>query len=75
MEIFTVYDHPIDFPDHFVVRRFVVTTKSPFVPIPDEDIFLKHKDLEWIRNRLLHCGLICTPRHENDDEKIIESWI
>lgn len=74
METFTVYDHPIDFPDHFVVRRFT-TSKESIEPIPDEDIFLKHKDIEWIRERLAHCGLVRIHRCADDDPKILETWI
>lgn len=75
MEIFIVYDHPLDYPDFYVVRRFTANPDPPYEAIPDADIFIKHTSLEWIRERLLHCGLYRIDRDVNDDEKIVESWI
>ena len=72
--VFTVYDHPTDFPDHFVVRRFKISSEPPYEPIPD-CIFMQEKSLMVIRDYLSYIGLYKIPRDPNDDPKIVESWI
>lgn len=66
--IWTIYDHPRDFPDWYVVRCWYGKVKDP-VAYPT-------KDLDDARK---YCHLMgasfCLLRHANDDPAILESWI
>lgn len=53
--IYTVYSNPADFPDKYVVRRFLIT---PGKPIPDQEPLIVCGDLEYIRDRLAGTGLV-----------------
>jgi len=74
MITYTVYDHPEDYPDHYVVRRFFIEAGNPN-PIPEEDIFMQSGDLQEIRETLLGKDLVCVGRVKEDDSKIVETWI
>jgi hypothetical protein len=69
LAVFTIYDHPLDHPDGFLVRRWVVTNGEP---LPRE--WRKAATLEEART-LLPPGLHCLGRNPDDDPKIVESWI
>jgi hypothetical protein len=65
--IWTVYDHPRDFPDCFIARKFmldVVTTEIVTAPTLDE-----------LRDRLATEGLFLVPRSPEDDPRIVETWL
>ena len=64
-----VYDHPADCPDHFVVRRWHITT-SGLVPGPGWPV-----DALADARELVPPGLVCIPRHPDDDPAIVEMWI
>jgi hypothetical protein len=68
--LYTIYDHPTDYPNHFAVRRECinagVVTKDPHVYLAPT--------LEEAR-RLLPPGLHQLPRNPNDDPKIVECWL
>jgi hypothetical protein len=71
--MWTVYDHPSDFPDAFVARRFEVAAGG-FVTT---ETFITSPDIETLRNSL-QGEFLCTdrlPRHPNDDPKIVEVWL
>ena len=65
----TIYNRPLDFPNHFAVRQWVVT----------DDGLLMHKfacvcdTLEEARE-CIPVGTLCFPREEDDDPVIVESW-
>lgn len=69
--MYTVYDHPRDEPDWYVVRRWTSTAKS----FDMEEIVLKVKTLEevnrWAGERCL--GFMA--RHPNDDPCIVGVWL
>lgn len=72
--IWVVYDHPIDFPDQFVARKFL--------GINPTDDYYSDKSLaavrEWIYSEASKCGLgqpYRMPRHPNDDPVILETWM
>lgn len=67
ISIWTVYDHPTDYPESFVARRFcgIKATRDRIVV----------KDLEAIRKTMRALGLRCLARFPEDDPKIIETWI
>ncbi len=67
LTVWVVYDHPKDFPDTFVARRF-----------DGEDAtaeLIVCTDLETIRQELQAKGLVRFARDEQDDPKILESWL
>lgn len=68
--IWTVYDHPTDFPDAYVVRAHRIMAGHSE---PTDQIFLANT-LEEVR-ALLPPGLHRLARNEGDDPKIVESWI
>jgi hypothetical protein len=66
--IYTVYDHPSDFPNTFVVKRW-------FGVIQDERFLMVGPELELIREQLLSMGLTPLHRDASDDPVIVENWI
>lgn len=70
LSIFTVYDHPRDFPDCFVVRRFD-TALGVCAPSP---YFRTGATLDEVRN-MLPPGLVMMHRQADDDPAIVEIWI
>jgi hypothetical protein len=67
LSIWTIYDHPTDYPDCFVARRFVYDK-------PTNDIVTSN-NLEYLRAIMIKSGLICFLRSPDDDPIIIESWL
>lgn len=67
LSIWVVYDHPSDFPDHFVARRFAGTDAT-------QDL-IKSEDINCIRKDLQERGLHCLDRHPKDDLCIMETWL
>jgi len=66
----TVYDHPRDYPAHFVARRWVAAGGDV---IPTDDMFIADT-LDELR-ALLPPGMVCFPRMPLDDPKIVECWM
>jgi len=66
LELWTIYDSPIDIPGHFVARKWVMDT-------PTSEL-LQDKTLEGLRAKL-PSGLFCMPRSPGDDPKIVETWM
>lgn len=73
LTLYTIYDHPIDFPDHFVVRAYFIYSGNT-EPVPDRFVKL-YKDLESARERLRQMGLYRIPRDPSDKQAIVETWI
>lgn len=72
LTLYVLFDHPIDYPDHYVIRCNHVVNGVAQV---DKEIYFKHIDITRCRNLLRNSGLTCMARDPNDDPKIIESWI
>lgn len=72
LEMWTVYDHPRDFPNDYVARKWVVNGDGSYGP--DEEVMIC-SELEPIRERLAASGYACMPRDPNDDATILETWI
>lgn len=70
LPMWTVYDHPTDYPNEFVARKSIVTN---VVYMTDE--LLRQDDLEELRKDLAGRGLICMQRSPEDDAKIVEVWL
>jgi hypothetical protein len=71
LRIWTVYDHPRDYPDTYVACLHVVEAGGSR---PTDEI-IRSTDLEALRAEMLRRGLFCSPRQPGDDVKIIESWL
>ena len=71
VELFDVYDHPRDYPGHFVVRRRVV--RSWGVADPTDD-FAFADTLEAVREEVPR-GLHRVPRQPGEDPAIVETWL
>lgn len=69
LPMWTIYDHPMDFPQEFVARRHDVTRQGP---VPTDDV-VTGGTLEEVRAQIPP-GLFCTPRSESDDSVIVETW-
>lgn len=67
--MWTIYDHPTDHPDHFVVRSWALRADRAS---PREALLAP--TLTAAR-ALVPGGLYCLPRDPLDDAKVIETWI
>lgn len=70
---YAVYDHPKDFPNDFVVRRWFIDLHSGKTT-PEEELFMKSKDIDEIRGRLREMQLYRINRCKDDDPIILETW-
>lgn len=78
LNIWTVYDHPTDFPNSYVARRFEIGNGDigpDNLPEPRRTDDLVQGELQIIRASFRHCGLTCLKRHEDDEPQIIECWL
>jgi hypothetical protein len=67
IDIWTVYDHPKDYPNDFVARKFINQ-------YPTNEIIISHS-LSELRKILESKGLQFFPTVEGDDPVIIETWL
>ena len=70
MELWTVYDHPPDHPDHCAVRKILVEDDG--LSPSDWSLF---SSVEEARLALARRGLIRVPRAEQDDPALVETWL
>lgn len=68
---YAIYDHPMDYPEHFVVRAWFAFADGLLQPDPACQLA---ETLDQARS-LVPEGLTCLPRFEWDDPKIAEVWI
>lgn len=66
LQIWTVYDHPKDYPDYFIAKKFDRDK-------PTQD-YIADTSLTIIRDWLQRQGMTCIPRNDSDDPVIIETW-
>lgn len=71
LEMWTVYDHPRDFPEYFVARKFLVEGGQPR-STPQAVVC---KQLAPLREWLAVRGLVPLARNDGDDSVIVESWV
>lgn len=72
--IWTVYDHPLDFPDGYAARLFLVGGGEP-EPVATDSVIMA-PDLERLREvMIMDLGLTSIPRSEHDDPCIVECWL
>lgn len=72
LEMWVVYDHPRDLPDHIVVRRQAVRGDGTIVHDPRAYGFT---DLNRARAWLREMALTPVQRSPDDDPTIIECWL
>jgi hypothetical protein len=65
--IYTIYNHPYDYPDEFVCRVWHGMT-------PERNLFARGKTLEEVRKQI-PAGAVNIGRMTRDDSKIAECWI
>ena len=70
LEMWTVYDHPLDYPDYFVARKSVVGVNAVTMT---HEMFMADT-LDELR-KLLPAGLYRIHRYEQDDPMIVEVWL
>ena len=71
LNIWTVYDHPADFPHSYVARRFEVSGDNGAQPTGDVML----GELSIIRASFRQAGLTRLLRHEDDETQIVECWL
>lgn len=70
LPMFTVTDHPTDFPDFFVARLHLTR------PEPHATAFaIMDRDLDRLRETLEALGLVKLARSPEDDPVILETWL
>ena len=71
--LWVVSDHPSDFPQHFVARRWDYV-QGQWQPTDDLIMSLY---LERLRDRLCHDKKVLSrlPRHPNDEPQVLETWM
>jgi len=72
LSIWTLYDRPLDMPEHYVARRFEIRQGGEGGPTHD---YIRDSDLESLRGEMVSRGLYCLGRQAGDDPKIIEIWL
>lgn len=70
LTMWVVYDHPRDYPDAFVARRWEI---APGVMIATQDAHTA-ATLEAVRERIPP-GLYRINRDQNDEPQIVEVWV
>ncbi len=67
IEIWVLYNRPIDYPNGFIARKFLNNEPTSEV--------IKSQDIDFIRWRLRDRGLVPVPRDKNDALAIVECWM
>lgn len=67
LEIWTVYNDPLDYPGKVVARLWINDTPTEKVIVADT--------LPVVRKRLANKGFYRLPRAAEDDPKIVETWL
>jgi hypothetical protein len=66
---YSIYDHPDDYPDGFVVREWLVTAGDVQAGTASTAASLEEA------RKLIPAGAERTDRAPSDDPKIVETWI
>lgn len=69
--MWTVYDHPADYPDCFVTRAHLVGNGDQ---VPTAHV-IRGQTLRQLRLVLRMAGLTAIARSPDDDLKIVETWL
>lgn len=73
LDMWVVYDHPRDYPDEFVARRWFATANEMI----GTGELLRAPDLDTLRGIIVTIAPHITriPRDEVDDPTIVEVWL
>lgn len=71
VDMWVIYDHPLDHPDVYVARRWLMGKSGP----RSTDQVLMDEQLGVIQYDLLSRGLTKYEKHAEDDPKILEIWM
>ena len=71
LSMWTIYDHPKDYPDTYVARRWEVGPTGAMAT----RVLMTSEDLGWLREQMEDMGLTCLARVDGDDSKIVETWL
>ena len=69
--MWTIYDHPRDFPNCFVARKQRIRGNG----IEHTAEVVQSDSLGKLRARFRRMGLVAIARHPNDDPVVVECWI
>lgn len=71
---YAVYDKPLDYPNGYVIRRYVITESGTQ---PTREVYTADTDeiLDNIREEFRRCGLTVIPRMKNDHPSVVEVWM
>jgi hypothetical protein len=73
MPICTIYEHPMDFPDKYVIRLMDACCGGQ---VKITNVVIVRDSLEECRDEVNESGFsILFPRNADDDECIVESWM
>lgn len=70
MDMWVVFDHPVDYPDVYVARLMIV---APNMVVPTNLVYTADS-LGELRE-MIPQGYHCMPRFPNDDPSVIEVWL
>jgi hypothetical protein len=71
LSLWSIYDHPKDFPDDFAARLFHVDKNGSH---PTEKVMVG-SSLNQIRAAMQCAGLTCLMRNQEDPPHLVETWI
>ena len=71
LAMWIVYDHPTDYPHCYVARRFEVGASGATAT----ESMMICPDLDRLRGQLVLMGLTPINRSDEDDAKIVETWV
>lgn len=74
LRIWTIYDHPLDWPEFYVAREFAIGMRDDREPEPTDNLMMA-RNLDELRATMRFHGLTVIPRDESDDAGIVESWL
>jgi hypothetical protein len=70
LPMFTITDHPSDWPDFYVARLHLSLPEPSAMPMAIMD-----PDLDRLRETMIALSGACLSRDPTDDPVIVESWI
>jgi len=72
LTLWTIYDHPRDYPEGFVARMHEIMPGTASYPTAKT---IEADSIATIRRIFLDAGLLRLDRHGRDDKTIVESWV
>ena len=78
LSMWVVYDHPKDFPEHYVARQWLVRMGAKTASVEATANVLYSESLEAVRDMVMFtagAGRVNIGRYDDDDPKIVEVWV